>query len=173
MRWRSNHDVPKSRLIPRLAKMAEKRARSEHTVRSHASDNPKPAPTATPSTRAMVGTGQPCTATTASPSTRMPASWLPIGPLLLPPDPALPLPLRSAPAQKSVPPPVSTMTRVPEYASRRKVSPMATHMSPVHAFFVSGRSMVTVVTSPSAVTLMSGWIENNSVEVTRTRTSVQ
>ncbi len=115
MRCRSNHEVPKSRLMPRLAKIAEKRARSEHTVRSQASERPKPAPTATPSTRAIVGTGHPCTATTASPSTRIPASWLPIGPLELPPPaPLAPLPLRSAPAQKSVPPPVSTITRVPE-----------------------------------------------------------
>ena len=36
MRCRSNHEVPKSRLIPRSAKIAEKRARSEHTVRSQA-----------------------------------------------------------------------------------------------------------------------------------------
>ena len=50
---------------------------------------------------------------------------------------------------------------------------MATHMSPVHAFLVSGRSMVTVVTWPSAVTLMSGWIENSSVGLTRMRTSVR
>ena len=62
----------------------ERQARSRH-----------PPPRRRP--RAMVGTGQPCTATTASPSTRMPASWLPIGPLLLPLPPAL-APL-AAPAQ--------------------------------------------------------------------------
>ena len=32
MRWRSSHEVPKSRLRPRLAKMAEMRASSAHQV---------------------------------------------------------------------------------------------------------------------------------------------
>ncbi len=71
MRWRSNHDVPKSRLSPRLAKIAEKRARSEHHVRSAASARPSPAPTHSPSTFATTGTGQSWMASTTSASTRM------------------------------------------------------------------------------------------------------
>ena len=57
MRCRSSHDVPKSRLRPRFAKIAEKRARSEHQVRSAASASPNPAPTQArrPSTRPAPG----------------------------------------------------------------------------------------------------------------------
>src|SRR4051812_28775495 len=36
----------------------------------------------------------------------------------------------------------------------RNISPSVTHISPVHAFFASGRSMITVVTWPSRSTAM-------------------
>src|SRR5262245_26758197 len=36
----------------------------------------------------------------------------------------------------------------------RNISPSVTHMSPVHAFFASGRSIVTVVTCSSRSTAM-------------------
>ena len=137
--------MPKSRLNPRLAKMAEKRARSEHQVMSAANARPNPAPTATPSTLAMTGTGHWCTARTTSPSTRIASSWLP-GTRRVPSPPPLPPPPRSAPAQKSPPAPVSTTARAPDQLRSRNVAPIATHMSPVQAFFDPGRSMVTVVT---------------------------
>ena len=134
MRWRSSHDVPKSRLRPRLA---------------------KPAPTQTPSTLAITGTGQPWTATTASPSTRIPSTKVPVPDAAAPPPPLKsPLPPRSAPAQKSPSAPVRITAREPEYAISRNTSPRATHMIPVHAFFASGRSIITVVTCPSCSTRM-------------------
>ena len=141
-RWRSSHDVPKSRLMPRLAKMAEKRARSEHQVRSAARARPRPAPTQSPSTLATTGIGQVWTLSTTSASTRMPSSMLPIGPSEAP----APAPLRSAPLQNSPLAPVSTTARAPEYRMSWKMAPMATHMSPVHPFLDSGLSMVTVTT---------------------------
>src|SRR6478672_1153500 len=92
---------------------------------------------------------------TTSASTRIASLMFAIGPgalllLLLPPLP------RSAPLQNSPPAPVSTMTRAPEKLSSRKVAPSATHMSPVHAFFVCGRSSVTVATYPSTSTRTFG-----------------
>ena len=113
MRWRSNHEVPKSRLMPRLAKMAEKRARSEHTVRSHASDEPE---AGSDGDAVDPGDGRDRTAVHRDHGVAEHAHARELvahRPALLPP-PAAPLPLRSAPAQKSVPPPVRTMTRVPE-----------------------------------------------------------
>ena len=97
--------------MPRLAKMAEKRERSEHQVRSAARASPRPAPTHTPSTLAITGTGQLCTLSTTSASTRMPSSMLPVGP---PSVVAAPAPLRSAPLQNSPPAPVITTARAPE-----------------------------------------------------------
>ena len=39
---------------------------------------------------------------------------------------------------------------------------MATHISPVHAFLASGRSMMTVVTCPSLATRTFWWYDGNS-----------
>ena len=91
-------------------KIAEKRAVSLHHVRSAASASPNPAPTHTPSTFEITGTGHPWTARTASASTRIDSSIVRGGPPTLGSDP----PLRSAPAQKSPPAPVRTTTRTPE-----------------------------------------------------------
>ena len=115
IRWRSNHEVPKSRLRPRLAKIAENRARSEHQIMSAARAKPSPAPTHTPSTLATIGTGQSCTASTTSAKTLIPSMMWPEER----PEPLPSLPVRSAPAQNSPPAPVRTMsprTRVGEIA---------------------------------------------------------
>ena len=82
---------------------------------SAASARPSPAPTHTPSTLATTGTGQSWTASTTSPSTRMPS-------IIVPDGAGAPVALgarcrrraRSAPAQKSPPAPVSTTARAPE-----------------------------------------------------------
>ena len=96
---------------PALGEDGREAARSEHHVRSAASASPNPAPTHTPSTLAITGIGQSCTASTTSPSTRIASSWLPRAGL--PPVPPLPLPPRSAPAQKSPPAPVNTTAAIP------------------------------------------------------------
>src|SRR3970282_421701 len=63
--------------------------------------------------------------------------------------PSLPRALRSAPAQKVPPAPQSTAARVPVSASTaRKASARAREVGPSTAFFLSGRSMMTVPPAP-------------------------
>jgi hypothetical protein len=62
--------------------------------------------------------------------------------------------LRSAPAQKAPPAPVSTATAAPGSASKvRKASASAAAVGPSTALRRSGRSMVTTVTGPSRSTI--------------------
>ena len=112
---------------------------------SGASASPNPAPTATPSTLAMVGTGQSCTATTDSASWRMAVSLLPSQPG------SAPLTM-SAPEQKSPLAPVRITQRAFDEAMSRNVSRMASHMFIEQALRVPGRSSVTVTRWPSRVT---------------------
>src|ERR1700730_8063995 len=69
------------------------------------------------------------------------------------PLPSLPRALRSAPAQKVPPAPQSTAARVAGSASTaRKASARARAVGPSTAFFLSGRSMMTVLTDPCCST---------------------
>ena len=63
---------------------------------------------------------------------------------------SVPIALRSAPAQKVPPAPVSTATAASSSASNaRKASASADAVGPSTALRASGRSMVTMVTGPS------------------------
>ena len=53
--WGSDHEAPPSSARPRFTKISLNVARSLATMRSHAIASPRPTPTATPSTAAMVG----------------------------------------------------------------------------------------------------------------------
>ena len=107
------------------------------------------------------GTGQPCTAST---DVAEHAHRVEVGPAGVGAAAAASTatPPRSAPAQKSPPAPVSTTARVPEKLISRNAAPIATHMSPVHAFFASGRSIVTVVTWSSRSTRRFGYCARSS-----------
>ena len=166
MRLGSSHDVPKSRLRPRLAKIRENRALGEHHTMSAARAIPKPAPTATPSTLAITGRGQSCMAITVSAMSRMwsvrcrrgwsPASASSPGPT-------------SAPAQKSPPAPVITTARAEDSAMSRNPCRSPAHMAGVQAFLRRGRSMVTVVTAPEVPMWMLGCVKGCSRKARRTR----
>ncbi len=94
----NNQEAPLSRERPRRAKIMESRAVSLQTQRSQPKASERPAPTATPSTLAMVGLVTRCSASATSPSRRMrtrPARLASVaGPLGSP---------RSAPEQKAPP----------------------------------------------------------------------
>ena len=68
------NDPPKSMLSPRRAKISLNRLRSEASTKSQASAMLRPAPAATPSTRAIVGFGRVCNVWQARPTDRIPSS---------------------------------------------------------------------------------------------------
>ncbi len=120
----------------------ESLARSLQTIRSQPSASESPAPTANPSTFAMVGLDTWCRASATSPSRRMRDRPERVGSV------AGPLgSVRSAPEQKAPPAPVSTITRSSGVSSTSsKVARSSVSILPLAAFLRSGRFIVTVTT---------------------------
>jgi hypothetical protein len=121
---------------PSLAAGIPNRLRSVATRRSQAMASCVPAPSAGPSTAAMVTSG----AVDNAASTAVSASWKPWSST----------PVRSAPAQKALPSPRSTTTRLPAEAASSSAAFSATNMVWFTALRRSGRSSVMVVTVPVA-----------------------
>ena len=138
----SSQDAPLSRARPRLAKIMESLARSLQTTRSQPSASDNPAPTAKPSTLAMVGLETWCRASATSPRRRMRARPDRVGSVAGPLGSE-----RSAPEQKAPPAPVSTITLSSGLSSTSsKVVRSSVSILPLAAFLRSGRFIVTVTT---------------------------
>src|ERR1700722_17176191 len=138
----SSQDAPLSSARPRLAKIMESLARSLQTTRSQPSARDNPAPTAKPSTLAMVGMETWCRARATSPRRRMRARPDRVGSVAGPLGSE-----RSAPEQKAPPAPVSTITLSSGLSSTSsKVLRSSVSILPLAAFLRSGRFIVTVTT---------------------------
>ena len=120
--------------------MALNRAASDAITRSQPTARLSPAPAATPFTLATVGFAMPRSAAALRPTPRMCSSRRPE-------VRGIPWSIRSAPAQKARPAPVTTRTRSSRLrATSPNTSSRPPHISPVIAFIVSGRLSVSVTT---------------------------